>query len=329
MNNPTRAPGCYGRRAPKNTPAIRFADVLHTTVIPPHPSSEDYLTRLSNWQMLGNDSAGDCVAVTWANMRRLVTAFLSVEDYPSQDEVWAIYRTQNPDFDSDGSADAGGPGSQADGGMDIQTLLEYLVNTGGPDGVKAVAFAKVDHTNTAEFEAALAIFGGVWVGVNVSSENQQEFADGQPWDAVGAVEGGHSVLSGGYTPDVKFITWGAETSFTPPFVQQRMEEAWVVIWPEHLGTVEFEAGVDGSALAAAYQELTGKALPLPPAPTPVPPIPSPSPEPTPQPSPSPSPDSADMALVATVGPWSREHHIGPNERAARAFVMWMTAKGIA
>lgn len=332
MTTPTRTPGRLGRRAPKNAPVIRFGDILRAgAVIPPHPATEDYLASLKDWQMLGNSDVGDCVAVTWANFRRLVTAFLTTENYPSQDQVWAIYKTQNPDFDPAGDPNVNGPGSQADGGMDIQTLLEYLVSTGGPDGVKAVAFAKVDFTNQAEFEAALAIFGGVWTGVNVSQENQQEFANGQPWDAVGTVEGGHSVLSGGYTPDVRFITWAAETSFTPAFVAQRMEEAWVVIWPEHLGSKEFEAGIDEAALAAAYQDVTGQPFqpPVPPAPAPVP-TPGPAPQPVPPvPSPTPDTDPVDLALVAVAGPWANEEHLTHGARAvAQAIRTFRAAKGL-
>src|ERR1019366_2542785 len=36
-----------------------------------------------------------------------------------------------------------------------------------------------------------------------------------------------------------------------------VEEAWVVIWPEHLATTTFEQGVDQALLAADYQALTG------------------------------------------------------------------------
>ena len=63
---------------------------------------------------------------------RVTSALTSQGYYPSQDEVWAVYKTQNPDFDPAGTAETNGPGSQADGGMDIQTLLEYLAATGGP-----------------------------------------------------------------------------------------------------------------------------------------------------------------------------------------------------
>lgn len=336
MTNPTRTPGRYGRRAPSNRPAVRFADIRTGAVIPAHPATEDYLSHLSNWAMLGNDTAADCVAVTWANMRRLITSTLSTEDYPSQAETWLVYQTQNPTFNPIGDPNVNGPGSSADNGMDIQTLLEYLVKNGGPDGAKAIAFAKVDFTNQDEFEAALAIFGGVWVGVNVSQENQTEFANGQPWDAVGTVEGGHSVLAGGYTPDVRFITWAAETEFTPAFVQQRMEEAWVVVWPEHLGTAQFEAGVDVPALEAAFTDLTGSAVDWPPSPSPAPtpPVPSPTPEPTPQPTPAPSPapqptpaDQAFAAILRKDG-WVDQHHIGDNHHVAVAAKVWLEAVGL-
>lgn len=256
----------YGRRPPKNTPSLKLGPLL-TGVVPAHPSSVDYLARLSNWQMLGNDQYGDCVAVTWANVRRLVTATLgSHEIYPALAQVETLYKTQNPGFPSQ------------DNGMDIQTCLEYLVKTGGPDGVKAVAFAQIDHTNIEEVKAAEAILGYVWPGINVLRANEQEFSRGQPWDYVrnSPVVGGHSIIAGGYTGqsanDVRFITWGKETGFTDSFWTHQVEEAWVVIWPEHLGSAAFQQGIDLNALAADYQALTGRVLPIPvtPPPTPIP-----------------------------------------------------------
>jgi hypothetical protein len=259
----------YGRRPPKNAPALRFASILRSD-LPSYPASEDYLANLSGWQLLGNDKVGDCNAVTWANMRRLVTATLSTENYPTQDQVWQFYQTQNPGFDPNGSPSTDGPGSPMDQGMDIQTGLEYLHANGGPDGVKVVAFAKVDHTSTEEVEAALAIFGGLWTGITVLDANQQEFSEGKAWTDVSgsAIDGGHAVLSGGYKDGIKFITWAQETRFAPSFwngvVQGTplVEETWVVIWPEHLGTKGFEEGIDQSHLASDYQALTGSSLAL-------------------------------------------------------------------
>lgn len=283
MSTPVRVPGKCGRRAPKRTPALRLGPLL-TGVVPQHPASADYLSALGGgWEMLGNDQAGDCVAVTWANVRRLVTTTLAASGYyPTQAEVWEVYRTQNPDFDPSGDPDVNGPGSPADGGMDVQELLEFLTKTGGPDGVKAVAFAAVNPKDTNEVKAAIAIFGFVWTGVTVAANNQQEFSDSQPWnfDPSSPQEGGHSIVTGGYgTPgagplggDERFITWAAETSFTDSFWANCVDEAWVVIWPEHLGTREFLTGVNVAQLAADYKAVTGRELPVPvqPAPEPAP-----------------------------------------------------------
>jgi hypothetical protein len=246
-----------------------------TGIIPDHPPSEDYLNKLQDWQMLGNDQYGDCVAVTWANMRRLVSAVLAEENYPGMDQVIALYKTQNPNFPTQ------------DDGMDIQTCLEYLHHNGGPDGTKVIAFARVNYSNLEEVKAALAIFGCLWLGINVQQANMTEFHRGQPWDYIpgSANDGGHSVIGGGYmsiaSNDVRFVTWGQETGFTDNFWNKQVEEVWAVIWPEQLGTAEFQEGIDLNKLAADYKALTGSDLLVTPAPQP----------PTPTPEPKPSPDS--------------------------------------
>ena len=246
----------YGRRPPKAAPALRLASLLSGT-LPPTPTAVDYGKRFTGWQMLGNDSAGDCVAVSWANQRALVTTVLAEHtSYPTQDQVWQLYKTQNPQFDPAGSPSSTGPGSPADQGMEIQSALEYLVKTGGPDGVKAAAFAKVDHTDEAELRAAHAIFGQVWYGVNVQKANQSEFSGGKPWDYVAAspIEGGHSITGVGYDPkDYRFVTWARETMWTEAFRKHLVEEAWVVVWPEHFGAKEFQAGIDLGELAGLHE----------------------------------------------------------------------------
>jgi hypothetical protein len=261
----------YGRRQPKRTLSIKFVDILKA--LPDHPISEDYLSNLSNWLMLGNDTYGDCAAVSWANSRRFISALLDKEEYPSLSEVYKLYKTQNPNFPND------------DNGMDMQTMLEYLNKSGGPDGVKLVAFASVNTSNLDEVKAALYIFGGILLGIEVQNANQTDFDNGVVWDYHSGqpVEGGHAVLAGGYlgraNSDVRFVTWGAETGMTDSFWQNLVDnsngEAWVLIWPENLGTKQFVEGINIDVLAADYQAITGRILPIP-TPVPVPPAPVPS-----------------------------------------------------
>lgn len=309
-----------GRRAPKNAPAILFSRI-RTAAVPAHPASEDYGLDFKGWQMLGNDQYGDCVAVTWANQRALVTTALTgTTDYPSQDEVFAFYETQNPGF------------PQQDDGMEIQTALEALVKSGGPDGVKAVAFAKVDYTNLEELQAAHAVFGQVWYGINVYDQNQTQFSDGQEWtySSSDTLDGGHSVTGVGYDPaDTRFITWAAETDWNDSFRQHAVEEAWVVIWPEHLGSKAFLAGVDESALAADYQALTGSTFPVQPNPEPPNP-PGPAPVP-PAPGPAPVVDYQTVvdAFIAEIPPnWENKTHEGGNKTVALAVRKLRQAVGL-
>jgi hypothetical protein len=241
----------------------------------------------------GFTGCGDCVAVEWANHRRTVTATLTATPkYPPWPQVLAVYKTQNPTFDPAGNPNTTGPGSPADGGMDIQTWLEYVSSQPGPDGVQAVGFAAVDFTDAEEVQAAIAAGGVLIVGVNVQADQETQFSDDEPWNWVtgSAVEGGHCTAVGGYGPpgakalggDERFITWAQETSFTDSFWANGVEELWFVVWPEQLGTKEFQAGIDEAAFAAEYTAITGKPFPVPVTPpAPVPPVPVTPPAPVP------------------------------------------------
>ena len=288
-----------GRKPPKRHLAIQFKDIW-TGVLPDHPVSEDYLSSVKGWQMLGNDQFGDCVAVAVANMRYFVTSMLAGNPvYMTQEQVYDLYKTQNPDFvpDSNNPVD--------DNGMDEQTLLEWLTKNTAPDGSKLLGFASVDVSNLEEVKAALAIFGCLLLGIEVQQANvDQDFDNGQPWDyhPDQPVEGGHGFLGGGYlgqkADDVRFVTWAEETGMTDAFWQNLVGaadtgEAWVCVWQENIGTKQFEQGIDLQALAAYFQAITGKPFPVTiptPIPTPAPaPVPNPVPTPTPTPAPTPTP----------------------------------------
>ncbi|HLY14272.1 MAG TPA: hypothetical protein VKR24_07955 [Candidatus Limnocylindrales bacterium] len=297
-----------GRRPPANKPALQLAHFL-TGVVPAHPASVDYLAALNGgWQMLGNDQYGDCVPVTMANLTRLITATIGAgEVYPDLNQVLAWYKTQNPGFPAE------------DNGMVIQTFLEYLVKTG-----LIVGFAQVDVKNLAEVQAAIDLFGHIWTGITVLEANETEFDNGQPWDFVaGSSEaGGHSVLVGGYFSaqpgdDNRFITWATETGFTDAFWAKLVEEGWVVIFKEHLGSKVFQAGVDVAGLAAAFTQITGQPFPAPvPTPVPVPPAPVPPtpPAPTPPTPPAPTPPAPPPPLPPDL----EERILRAVEKAIRA-----------
>lgn len=278
-----------GRRRPDpahKARSIRFEKILKQ--LPNIPGSVDYFPFVSSYPMDGNADFGDCVSASIAHELQLVTKVLADAEYdPTLDEVYAFYATQNPGFNPQ---DANTP----DNGMDMQTAFEYLLHNGwtGGNAPKLVAFAQVPIDATM-LRAAIDIFGAVQLGLMVQQANEDEFNQGLPWDYVaGSPElGGHCIPGGGYdASQIKVVTWATETALLNSFVDSGLlEEAWVLIWPWHLGTKAFQTGIDITALAAAYQEITGNPLPIPappPQPTP-PPVPTPPP-PTPQPTPTPS-----------------------------------------
>lgn len=266
-----------GLLAPKNAPAIQLKAIL-SGIIPTHPVIVDHFAQVGDWGMYANDKYGVCGPTSVANSRKLTTKYLGdFEVSPTQADVFDLYRRSgNPHFDPQTGAD--------DNGVIMQTMLEAL-QKGGIGGEKCVAFAQVDPSNLDEIRAAIAIFGFVLQGVNLM-QAQQAQTDNGLWGFVpSAPWGGHAILAGKYTSqagpvaDLAVITWAHVVGETDEFLARQLSECWVVIWPEHLGTRQFQTGVDRAALASAYTALTGRPLPLPAPPSPTPPSPTPPPLP--------------------------------------------------
>jgi hypothetical protein len=307
---PNTSARMLGRRAPKNAPALRASRFL-TGAIPKHPEATDNLSK-ATYGLYDNDTYGVCGPTSVANQRRQVTTYLTgTQETPSQNDVFDLYRRSgNPEFDP---ADPGGAG---DGGVDMQTMLEE-VQRNGIGGRKCVAFAKIDVQNVEEVRAWTAIFGGVLLGVNLLAAQHTQVGT---WDFERSSEwGGHAVFVGGYDPSPELISWAEKFETTPSFWTHQAEEAWGVIWPEHLGTAAFQEGVDKQALASAYTDLTGR------------PFPSPDPQPQPGPGEHPEPvepfvDDADRALATHLRPWVNQHHYGQGHLVAEALRAWLATK---
>jgi hypothetical protein len=292
-----------GLQPPTHRAALALGDYL-TGVAPAHPVTADHFGTVP-FGMYANDQHGVCGPTAAANLRRLVTAGLTgAMVAPSQEDVYDLYRRSgNPNFDPNLPAD---DPRQQDDGVEMQTMLE-AVQASGIGGVRSVAFAKVDVTSDDEMTAAVSLFGGILWGVDLDVAQQAQ-TDAHPpfWDYKrSAVWGGHAVLTGAYeTGNLEdVISWDLRIPTTAAFRRRQLGEAWVVIFPEHLGSRAFQAGVNLAGLAAGYQALTGRPLPavVPPQPLP-PPAPTPTPMP-PAPTPVPARRPADSALIAAFETW--------------------------
>lgn len=246
-----------GRLKPKNAPAIPLGQIL-TGLVPKHPAAADHFTG-ATFGLYGNDKYGDCGPTSVANLVRLVSKGLTgTEVVPTQDEVFALYRLCNPDFNP-----ATGAG---DRGVDMQTMLElWLANPNVIAGVKPVAFAKVNTLSDAELDAAVSIFGGVLWGVTLQTAQQAQSGSVPPYWRYkrSSLWGGHAVLNGKYnasTQDGEVISWAEDVNTGPKFRRKQLEEAWVVVTRWHLDHPAFQAGVNLDQLKAAYAAITGKTL---------------------------------------------------------------------
>lgn len=312
-----------GRRPPKHAPALYLP---LTGVVPVHPAGVDHLSQVPVWMLGRNTEFGTCGPTDAANYFVMVYRYLLGEDITVTDgAIFDLYRRSgNPHFDP---TDPGGPGDQ---GVDMQTMLEALL-AGGLDithangrveNVRPVAFAKLQ-AGIDDVRAAISIFGGANLGVDLEVSQQTQTDGGGPWDYSRSAEwGGHAVMAGRYTSsavrgqtDVGVVTWAEPLGTTDTFLTHQLSEAWVVVLPVHLAHPAFQQGVDVAALASDFEALTGRPFPVQPTPPPVPPVPLPGVDP-------------DVALAVTAREYVARHHAGLNRRMAYALDTWLAAKGL-
>lgn len=317
--NPPPLPFRLGRRPPSNRRALRLRDFLIDAGIPRHPIAADDLGNIS-FGLDDNDRFGVCGPTAFDNLQRLVTGLLAGAPVAlTQQQVFEIYRWQNPAFDPTAPPDPRTGEVPGDNGVDLQTMLEQLLANG-----YIVGFAKVDLTNEDEVRAAMYLFLGLILGVDLQQAQQGQTNAGHAWDYVAGSPdwGGHAILQGAYDATTEdAISWALRVRMTQSFLRHRRDEAWVVLFRQHLLRPDFRAGFDAPSFAAAFTDITGQPFPIDVGP---PPAPDPDPEPAPFPI-----AAADRTLAAVLGPWAREHrHTGQAARVAAAGRDWLATKGL-
>lgn len=271
LNTTVPRPLKLGLKPPTNKPALQLGTIL-TGTIPTHPPIADHFKNRT-FGLYENDRYSDCGPTAVANHLRMVSgALLGVEIIPSQQDVFDLYRTQNPSFNP-----VTGTG---DDGVVLQDLLAALLRVGIGNGkgqkIRPLFYGKVRTDSDAELEAAASIFGALW-GVRLQvAQQQQTTAPATPtWDYVSSPEwGGHCAMNGAYEQagmtsvgsapvyqtDIDVETWSIRVRTTPAFREHQLVEAWVIGWPWLVTHPGFQAGVDLAGLRSAFGDLTGRTL---------------------------------------------------------------------
>lgn len=266
-----------GRRPPtdaqrkKCIPLAPFIDLKRFTP----PATFGYFSKASFAlrMMLGNDSQGDCEAVTIVKSLAVAAAERpgGTSLSPTAAETLAFYHAQS------GPADNGMVMVEAmdwarDKGVRIGSALHYI------DG-----YALVDNTNPALVNACAFLFGGLHVGIELPNAWYQHADDTDVWDMTSTrVVGGHAVPATGFdASQIRLATWGKEPHITrAAFHSQRyVDECYAVLNKDWWTADGLDTnGVNVSALRAALEAIRNGGTPdIPPDPNP----PTPPAPPTP------------------------------------------------
>jgi len=216
----SRTSGKFGKLGPRFPAGLKEIDSYASAPLPPPPAAVDWTKNVADWPMDGNDQYGDCTMAAAAHCLQSWNAEAKVTDpVPNEQQVVQTYLQLT-----------GG----ADNGL-VESDVLRTWNTTGLWGNRIVGYAPVNVHNLIILRQAIDLFGGVYVGIQVPANAQQQFADGQAWTLVPgwqnqSIVGGHAVPLLGY--DAKWlycVTWGAVQQIAWDWWHTYGDEAWAIL----------------------------------------------------------------------------------------------------
>lgn len=207
--------------------------------LPPAPEAKDWTNGITSWGMMLNDihlncniaAAAHAVQVWSANTGREATVPDPV--VMSYYEQWDGYKPSQPTPES--------------GGIELKVLKDWRKTSF--HGHKLIAFVDPDFSNLEEIRHAIALFGGVYIGLNLPLTAKTQAV----WDVVpnGGDDakprswGGHAVFVPRYDPHgFTCITWGALKPMTHAFWKTYVDEAHALLGHDWLESKGSPAGFD-------------------------------------------------------------------------------------
>jgi hypothetical protein len=311
-----------GRIRPKvRRPTLRLAAYLdHAIAASTLPASTNYAAKAgpSLKQIYMNDQLGCCVISGKFHALGVWSGNDSGTPIVATDqEVVSAYHT------------ICGPG---DNGCNIGDVLDYWKASGikmGGQVHKIDAYVEVDPSNQDEVKAAIYLFTGLPLGLNLPSA-WENVDDGGIWDVpsgFGArIVGGHDVEAVDFNETgVVISTWGGLRTITWAAManSRYVEEAYAVLSPDWYGSDKLApCGLDVATLQADLAKLGGGVIPS---------IDPPAPVPTPTPVPvGPTLDEVIRAVaagIASLAPYEGENVVDQVSLAAISALQSVWASG--
>lgn len=219
----------------------------YLTSLPAIPVSIDWTHGVADWEMFNNDTVGDCTCAGAAHLIMQWTANSGLEVVPAATDVLAAYSAITGYNPADPSTDTGA--NELD-------VLNFWKNTGICNH-KIGCYVSVNPSNVPHVKAAIYLFGGLYIGVQLPNSAMNQTNAGQVWDIVsddGGIGGGHCVEIVAYDADgLTCVTWGQEQRLTWAWWNKYVDECYAILSNDFLNGNGLTPG--GFNLAALQQDL--------------------------------------------------------------------------
>lgn len=228
---------------------LHLADYLRPDRLPDPPAACDWLSAVTEWPVYLNDQLGCCTCAAMGHMVQAWTQYAAGDDVAvTDDDVLAAYEAVSGYDPATGEHD--------EGAVELDVLRYW--RTVGIGGHRIGAFVKIDHKDLREVRQAVHLFGGIYVGFEVSQSAMGQINTGQLWDSARTragrqILGGHAIPVGRYDAHtLTCVTWGQTQAMTEGFWRDYVDEAYAVVSTDWLDprTDTSPSGLDTAALAA-------------------------------------------------------------------------------
>jgi hypothetical protein len=224
-----------GRRAVKQDSRTLRVGAYLTESLEAPPISVDWTKGVKSFGMMLNDTLGCCTIAGAGHADQIFTLNAGTESTVTDAVVQSYYSLWDGYVAGNAATD--------NGGVELDVLNAWQKQ--GFAGHALTAFADPKVTNAVEVRQAIALFGGVYIGVELPNSAQDQVGkvwDTAPWYSFESAAykagswGGHCVFVTGYDADgLTCITWGALQRMTWSFWNRYVDEAHALLSPDFLG----------------------------------------------------------------------------------------------
>ena len=239
-----------GKLAPRRDDrTLRLARYIRP-IQPAAPAVCDWAGRVPVWPMFANDELGDCTIAAaghlvdgWTTYSQGKEAVITDAAIIAAYSAVTGYDPSNPDTDR--------------GAVELDVLKYW--RSKGIAGHTIGAFAAVSPGDTLLIKAAIYLFGGIYVGVNLPKSAQHQ----ETWDVVAGTDsipgswGGHAISIQSYdSHGLTCVTWGAEQRMTWRWFETYCDEAYACFSDDFIRAGHNPLNVDVATLRADLAAVT-------------------------------------------------------------------------